>query len=75
MTGKICLVTGASSGIGLATALDLLGAGHTVYGGARHMQRMDVIRDPGGHALAGTLVRMHRFLPDRVFDKLVTRQR
>jgi NAD(P)-dependent dehydrogenase (short-subunit alcohol dehydrogenase family) len=29
---RICIVTGASSGIGLATALELRRAGHTVYG-------------------------------------------
>ncbi|GAB3430089.1 oxidoreductase [Flindersiella endophytica] len=51
MAAKICLVTGASSGIGRATALELLKAGHTVYGAARRVQRMDVIRDAGGHPI------------------------
>lgn len=34
---KVCLVTGASSGIGMTTALDLLRAGHVVdfVGGKR----------------------------------------
>ena len=52
MTAKICLVTGASSGIGLATALELLRAGHTVYGAARRTERMEPIRAAGGHTLA-----------------------
>ena len=48
---KVCLVTGASSGIGLATALDLLGAGYVVYGAARRVERMDVLRAAGGHVV------------------------
>jgi NAD(P)-dependent dehydrogenase (short-subunit alcohol dehydrogenase family) len=48
---KIVLITGASSGIGRATALELLRAGHTVYGGARRVQSMDAISAAGGHIL------------------------
>ncbi|GAA1951679.1 oxidoreductase [Amycolatopsis minnesotensis] len=48
---KVCLVTGASAGIGLATALELLDAGHTVYGAARRVSKMDAIRAAGGHPL------------------------
>ncbi|GAA3675000.1 oxidoreductase [Nonomuraea antimicrobica] len=51
MGAKICLVTGASSGIGHATALELLAAGHVVYGAARRVHRMAAIREAGGHAL------------------------
>jgi NAD(P)-dependent dehydrogenase (short-subunit alcohol dehydrogenase family) len=40
MTTKVALVTGASSGIGEATALKLREAGYTVYGAARRVQRM-----------------------------------
>ncbi|MEW9550923.1 oxidoreductase [Nonomuraea sp. NPDC050783] len=49
---KVCLVTGASAGIGHAIALELLRAGHTVYGLARRPERMGAIRAAGGHALA-----------------------
>ncbi|GII75163.1 short-chain dehydrogenase/reductase [Sphaerisporangium rufum] len=52
MEPRICLVTGASSGIGSATALELLGAGHTVYGAARRVARMEGLRRAGGHPLA-----------------------
>lgn len=49
---KVCLVTGASSGIGHATALELLRAGHIVYGAARRVSKMDDLRAAGAHALA-----------------------
>ncbi|MGG2465733.1 oxidoreductase [Streptomyces sp. RGM 3693] len=51
MAAKVCLVTGASSGIGRATALTLLRAGHTVYGAARRVHKMDDLRGAGGHVL------------------------
>ena len=49
---QVVLVTGASSGIGLATARHLLGRGHTVYGAARRVDRMAELEDRGGHALS-----------------------
>ncbi|GAA3192117.1 oxidoreductase [Nonomuraea roseoviolacea] len=49
---KVVLITGASAGIGKATAFELIRAGHTVYGAARRVHRMDDIRDAGGHVLA-----------------------
>ena len=51
-TAKVCLVTGASSGIGHAAALELLRAGYTVYGVARRVEKMGGIRAAGGHVLA-----------------------
>ena len=48
----VALVTGASSGIGLATAQALLAAGWRVVGGARRVERMAPIEAAGGTALA-----------------------
>ena len=44
---KIALVTGASSGIGEATALKLQAAGFTVYAAARRVERMAHLREHG----------------------------
>lgn len=48
MTKKVILITGASSGMGLETAKDLVKQGHTVYGAARHIKKIEEI---GAHAL------------------------
>lgn len=44
---KVALVTGASSGIGESTALELLADGFTVYGAARSTNKMGALRDKG----------------------------
>ncbi len=49
---KVILVTGASSGIGKYTALQLIREGHIVYGAARRTEKMQDIVSAGGHALA-----------------------
>lgn len=49
---KVIIVTGASSGMGKAFALDLLKKGHTVYGMARRVEKMDDIVKEGGKAVA-----------------------
>ncbi len=45
---KIILVTGASSGIGKATALQLISEGHRVYTVARRVEKMNDISEKGG---------------------------
>lgn len=49
---KVIIVTGASSGMGKDFALHLLKKGHTVYGLARRVERMDDIVQAGGKAIA-----------------------
>ncbi len=49
---KIIIVTGASSGIGKATALQLIKEGHTVYGAARRVAKMEDLVSAGGKAVA-----------------------
>ncbi len=46
------LVTGCSSGIGRAIALELLQHGHTVYATARRPETLDELVTAGAHALA-----------------------
>ena len=46
-SSKIALVTGASSGIGEATALELAKAGYTVYAAARRVERMSHLTTSG----------------------------
>jgi NADP-dependent 3-hydroxy acid dehydrogenase YdfG len=52
MTRRIALVTGASSGIGEATARRLHDAGFIVYGAARRVDRMAVLAQAGISTLA-----------------------
>lgn len=49
---KVALVTGASSGIGEATARELATAGFTVYAAARRVERMAHLADAGIHPIA-----------------------
>lgn len=45
---QVVLITGASSGIGKATAERLLAEGHIVYAAARRVERMAEIKEAGG---------------------------
>ena len=49
---KTILITGASSGMGRATAETLLGEGHRVYAAARRVERMRHLEEAGATALA-----------------------
>jgi NAD(P)-dependent dehydrogenase (short-subunit alcohol dehydrogenase family) len=49
---KTALVTGASSGIGEATARKLASSGYTVYGAARRVERMAGLADVGIRVIA-----------------------
>lgn len=48
---KVVVITGASSGMGKASALKLLEDGHIVYGLARRVENMREIEEAGGEAL------------------------
>ena len=52
MNPKVALVTGASSGIGAATALKLKALGYTVYAAARRLDRMRPLANAGIHVMA-----------------------
>ena len=49
---KTVLITGASSGIGEETVKALLAVGHTVYAGARRVERMKGLAEAGAHLLS-----------------------
>jgi NADP-dependent 3-hydroxy acid dehydrogenase YdfG len=74
-TGKIVLVTGASSGIGEATALRLASEGHHVVLGARRTDRLQAlvekIRTDGGAASAHRLDVTDRDDVRAVVDRVV----
>ena len=46
--GAVAVVTGASSGIGLETALLLAGSGYTVHGGSRRPEKVEAVAGRGG---------------------------
>ena len=48
---KVILITGASSGMGKATATDLIKAGNTVYCVARSVDKMRDLAELGGHVM------------------------
>lgn len=48
---KVILITGASAGMGKATAKKLIGEGHIVYGAARRTDKMADLANLGGHVI------------------------
>lgn len=48
---KVALITGASSGIGYETALELKGKGFIVYGAARRLDRLESLKSKGINVL------------------------
>lgn len=56
MTGRVCVVTGASSGIGRRTALDLAAVGAKVCVAARRRERLEeLVAEMGGEAVGHSL--------------------
>ncbi len=57
MTGRVCVVTGASSGIGRRTSLDLAAAGAKVCVAARRRERLEeLVAEMGGGAAGHSFV-------------------
>lgn len=48
---KVILITGASSGMGKASAIQLIKEGHTVYTAARRIDQMQDLQKMGGHPI------------------------
>ena len=51
MEQKVVVITGASSGMGKETAIQLIQEGYTVYGMARSVDKMKVLKSSGGHII------------------------
>ncbi|MEL7363661.1 MAG: oxidoreductase [Bacteroidota bacterium] len=69
---QVVLITGASSGIGKATAERLLADGHTVYVAARRVEKMQGLADQGATALAMDVTKTEDV--ERVVDQIIAEQ-
>ena len=72
LSGKVCIITGASSGIGEATALELGRRGASVVLAARRVDRLEsvarqIVKD-GGHAVAAACDVANRSDVQKVVD-------
>lgn len=82
---KTVMVTGASSGIGEATARKLVEDGYTVYVAARRLEKMNALVERGATAVqmdvakevtgqgAGTFLFLRRWTTDRMYDRIMRR--
>lgn len=52
MSNEVVIVTGASSGIGFDTAVDLKNKGYIVYGAARRMDKLKALKEKGIHIIS-----------------------
>ena len=66
------LITGASSGLGKDFALQLIKEGHTVYGAARRVEKMEDIVQAGGHAIEMDITNKDQV--KRAVDQIITEQ-
>ncbi|MEW8051220.1 MAG: oxidoreductase [Candidatus Thiodiazotropha sp.] len=69
---KVILVTGASAGMGKATAKKLINEGHIVYGAARRLERMGELVKLGGHAVEVDVTDEDQIT--RVADEIIAEQ-
>ncbi|MEM6785655.1 MAG: oxidoreductase [Bacteroidota bacterium] len=69
---QVVLITGASSGIGKATAERLLADGHTIYVAARRVEKMQGLADRGATALAMDVTKTEDV--ERVVDQIIAEQ-
>ena len=70
--GKVILITGASSGIGKDTALNLIKEGHIVYGAARRISKMKDIVEAGGYSIKMDILNNEDV--DRAIDQVIKEQ-
>ena len=69
---KVILITGASSGIGKDTAINLIKHGHVVYGAARRLEMMQDIIQAGGHAIKMDIMKEKNI--DDVVNQIIKEQ-